>query len=64
MTDPIDRPRPSCVSQPTAKLTDEEILLDQEDLSEGDSAVLEGHELSWEELWLDSNEVAESDTEV
>jgi hypothetical protein len=44
--------------------TEEEILLDQEDLSEGDSAGSEGHELSWEELWLDPNDIAESDVEV
>jgi hypothetical protein len=44
--------------------TEEEILLDQEDLSEGDSAASEGHELSWEELWLDPNDIAESDVEV
>jgi hypothetical protein len=44
--------------------TEEEIFLDQEDLLEGDPAVSEGNGLSWEELWLDPNDVAESDIDV
>jgi hypothetical protein len=42
--------------------TEEEIFLDQDvdESGSGDTA----NELSWEELWIDPNEVAESDTEV
>lgn len=42
--------------------TEEEIFLDQ------DVGVLESDdtakELSWEELWIDANDIAESDTEI
>ena len=43
--------------------TEEETLLD-EDLGESDGASAQDDELSWEDLWIDASDIAESDLDM
>lgn len=45
-------------------VADEEILLDEGLEESNDGGCEKDDELSWEDIWIDANDIAESDTEM